>query len=60
MRFLTALWPWLLRLGGFAIALTVAINPQPDDWPRIVLAGAMMGLSITIPADRSRSRDEEE
>lgn len=52
------LWTALLRVGGLFIILHEALSSQPTERPVLyIVACAMMGVTLTIPADKKR-RDE--
>lgn len=53
-------WSVLLRLCGLAIVLRKAFSADPTADPILYLvACSMMGVSLTLPADRRRKGDDE-
>lgn len=48
-------WKVLLRVSGLFIILHEALSSAPDERPFLyVVAAAMMGITVTIPADKKR------
>lgn len=49
------LWTITLRVGGLFIILHEALSSAPTERPVLyIVACAMMGVTLTIPADKKR------
>lgn len=54
----SSLWTVTLRAGGLFIILHEALSSSPTERPVLyIVACAMMGVTLTIPADKKR-RDQ--
>lgn len=55
-----ALWTAALRLGGLFVIINEALSENPAERPVLYIAAlAMMGISITVPADKKRQGKDE-
>jgi hypothetical protein len=53
-------WKGLLRAVGLGIVINEALSARPGERPILYLvACAMMGVTVTIPADRRRKNGDD-
>jgi hypothetical protein len=54
------LWKWTARVGGLVLIMWLGFAEHPSSSPWLYIAGlAMMGITVTVPFDKSRqNRDD--